>query len=224
VLDVDATVHNAAFLGDFETLVIGMAEKNMIAGHSVSGLDQRWTADVGQTPLEVTLVGGDRLIVANSGDGTLSILDAETHAGLDTAQVGDTPVALWATPGGLFVSLEGDQQIAILNPGNLTEVTGTYDIGGVPGQVASAEAGGEVWIAVEDRGVIEVRASSTGELTHTIELGGKPHGVLIDGEAGLVYVTDEGGSRVVRIDAASHEVKDEIAVGEAPNGIVQNSL
>lgn len=224
VLDVDATVHNAAFLDDFKTFVIGKMERDAIAGYSISGLDEQWTTGVGDAPLEVTLVGGDRLLVANSGAGTLSIVDAATHASLDTADVGDTPVALWATRGGLFVSVEGDEQVAILNPGNLTEVIGRYDVGGIPGQVASAEAGGDVWIAVEDRGVVEVRATQTGEVVATVNVGGKPHGVLIDEQAGLVYVTDEGAARVVRIDAATHEVMDEIAVGEAPNGIVQNSL
>ena len=224
VLDVDATVHNAVFLDDFSTLVLAMMEHGMIAGYGVDKLDEQWTTGVGADPLEVTSVGGDRLVVANSGDGTLSIVDSASHKSLDLAEVGDTPVAMWATPGGLFVSLEGAKQVAIVNPGNLTEVTGTYDVGGVPGQVAATESGGEIWIAVEDRGVIEVRDAKTGDVAHTIEVGGKPHGVHIDREGGLVYVTDEGASRVVLVDLASHEVKGEIAVGKGPNGILQNSF
>jgi len=224
VLDVAATVHNAAFLDDFSTMALGMMEHGMIAGYGVDKLDEQWTTEVGADPLEVTLVSGNRIVVANAGDGTLSILDGATHSVTDTTEVGQVPTAVWSTPSGLFVSLEGDKKVAILSSGNLGEVTGSYDVGGVPGQVASGKSGGDVWIAVEDRGVVEVRDPSNGEVTHTVEVGGKPHGVLVDQSAGLVYVTDEVGGRVVRIDAATYEVKDEIAVGESPNGIVLNGL
>lgn len=195
----------------------------MLAGYGAQELDEQWTLAVGKEPLEVTNVSGNRLVVANSGDGTLTIVDAATHTATDTAMdVGAKPIALWATPAGLFVSLEGDEKVAILSSGNLADVTGTYDVGGVPGQVASAKSGGDVWIAVEDRGVLEVRDPSNGKVTQTVEVGGRPHGVIIDQSAGLVYVTDEDGGRVVRIDAATYTVKDEIAVGKTPNGIVQN--
>lgn len=222
-IDVEATVHNVAFLDDFETVAFAMMEHGMISARDAGKLDEQWTATTGAMPLEVTAVNG-RLLVANSGDGTLSIIDQSSHAGLDTADVGDTPVAVWNTPSGLFVSLEGDKKVAILSSTNLKDVTGTWDVGGVPGVVASAKSGGDVWIAVEDRGVVEVRDPATGDVTQTVDVGGKPHGLWIDAKAGLVYVTDEGGSRVIRVDATKYTVKDEIEVGDAPNGIVQGSL
>lgn len=221
-IDVDATVHNVAFLDDFQTVAFSMMEHGMISARDVGKLDEQWIATTGADPLEVTLVSG-RLIVANSGDGTISIVDPSTQSTLDSAAVGDTPIALWNTPSGLFLSLEGDKKVAILSPSNLKDITGTWDTGGVPGVVASAESGGDVWIAVEDRGVVEVRDPSNGKVTQTIDVGGKPHGLLIDATDDLVYVTDEAGSRVIRIDAKTYAVKDEIEVGDAPNGIVQNS-
>lgn len=222
--DVAATVHNVAFLDDFSTVALSMMEHGMIAGYGAAKLDEQWTLNVGMDPLEVTPVTGGRLLVANSGDGTITIVDGATHTALDTAAVGDTPIAVWNTPAGLFVSLEGDKKVAILSSGNLKDVTGTYDTAGIPGQVAAAKSGGDVWIAVEDRGVVEVRDATNGKVTQTIDVGGKPHGVLIDQTANLVYVTDEAASRVVRIDAAKYTVVDEIAVGSTPNGIVQNSF
>lgn len=220
-IEVPATVHNVAYLDDFSSVALAMMEHGMIAGYDASSLEEKWTAEVGDMPLEVTPLSGGRIVVTNSGDGTLSVVDEGTHVELSKTDVGATPIALWNTTAGLFVSLEGDEKLAILNPGNLGEVTGTWDVGGVPGQVAAVKSGGDVWIAVETRGVIEVRSAASGDVTHTIDLGGKPHGVMIDKKAGLVYVTDEDGARVVRIDLATYEVKDEIAVGATPNGVVQ---
>lgn len=222
--DVAATVHNVAFLDDFSSVALAMMEHGMIAGYGASKLDEQWTLNVGKDPLEVTPVTGGRLLVANSGDGTISIVDGATHAVLDTAAVGDMPIAVWNTPTGLFVSLEGDKKVAILSSGNLKDVTGTYDTAGVPGQVIATKSGGDVWIAVESRGVVEVRAASNGAVTQTIDVGGKPHGLLFDPKANLVYVTDEAASRVIRIDATKYTITDEITVGAAPNGIVQNSF
>ena len=222
--DVDATVHNVAFLDDFQTVVYAMMEHGMIVGASASSLKEEWSANVGMDPLEVTPIGGGRALVANSGDGTVSIVDTALHTQLDTAAVGAGPIAVWSTAGGLFVSLETDKKVAILSSGNLKDVTGTYDPGGVPGQVTSTSKGDAVWIAVEDRGVVEARDPSNGKVTWTADLGGKPHGLVIDDDAKIGYVTDEAGSRVVRVKVSDGSLVDVIKVGSAPNGIVQNSL
>lgn len=222
-VEVDATVHNVAFLDDFESVAFSMMEHGMISVRDAGKLEEQWIATTGADPLEVTPVSG-RLLVACAGDGTLTVVDQGTKSSIDSAPVGDTPTALWNTPSGLFVSLEGDEKVAILSASNFKDVTGTWDTAGVPGMVVSAKSGGDVWIAVEDRGVVEVRDPSNGKVTQTIDVGGRPHGLLIDTAENIVYVTDEGGSRVLRIDASTYGVLDEIEVGDAPNGIAQNTL
>ncbi|MFO0591207.1 MAG: hypothetical protein U0441_26915 [Polyangiaceae bacterium] len=221
--DVDATVHNVAFL-DFQTVAYAMMEHGMIVGASASDLKEKWTASVGMDPLEVTRISDDRALVANSGDDTVSIVDTALHTQLDAADVGGGPIAVWNTPAGLFISLETDKKVAVLSSGNLKDVTSTYDVGGVPGQVTSNAKGDAVWIAVEDRGVVEMRDPSNGKVVWTSDLGGKPHGLVIDDDAGLGYVTDEGASRVVRAKTSDGSLVDVIEVGDAPNGIVQRGL
>ena len=91
VLDVDATVHNAAFL-DFSTFALAMMEHSMISAYDAAKRTEQWNTPVGADPLEVTLASGGRILVANSGDGTLSIVDAGTHSVVGSADVGEMHV------------------------------------------------------------------------------------------------------------------------------------
>jgi YVTN family beta-propeller protein len=216
VIEVDAIAHNAAFLSDGRTIVLAMAEHGMIQAYDADTFAQTWWTECGSSPLEVT-PSDDAVIVANAGDASVSVIDVASHEVRATVEVETTPVGAWrSADGSLRVTTEGGGTVdrITLDP---PAVASSIDIGGVPGQAFVTPDGAELWVTVEDRGVIARYDASTDEARGEIVAGTKPHALLFDGARALV--TDEGGDALFAVDVASATIVDEVDVPGAPNGL-----
>lgn len=221
VAAVDATVHNATFTNDGGTIVFAMAEHGMLQALEASSFDETWSVSGLSTPLEVTATSDpDVLLVASSGSGNVAVVHVDERAVAAEIPVGETPIAVWRTGGGYYTSLEGARRVVPLtiDPPEPTEPS--LDSDGIPGQVISVRQDSEVWVAVEDRGVVAVFDASTGTVSAEISVGGKPHALASDASGDRVLVGDEAASRVIVVAVESRAIEREIAVGEKPNGIL----
>lgn len=222
VISVDATAHNAAFTRDGATIVLGMLEHGMVVGYSASTFAETFSATGFQMPLEVTPTGVGALLVAESGAARVASFDLASRSVTTTFDVGSTPVAAWAS-GGLnyFVSVEEGMQVRHLVEGATTVTMDAHslDPGGMPGQAVMTPEGHELWVAVEDRGVIVIFNPDTHEKLGEFAAGTKPHGIVFEPLGSRAFVTDESGGRVLVIDVPGRSVTSEIAVSGKPNGI-----
>ncbi len=217
VIEVDAIAHNAAFLADGRTVVLAMAEHGMLQAYDTATWQASWWTACGSSPLEVTPSDG-AVVVANAGDDSVSVVDLASHEVRATIDVAATPVGAWRSEGGaLHVTAEGAGTVEriTLDP---PEVTASLDVGGRPGQAFVTPAGDELWITVEDRGVIARFATDDDAPLAELPAGTKPHALLFDGARALV--TDEGGDAVLALDVASGAIVAEADVPGAPNGLV----
>jgi YVTN family beta-propeller protein len=221
LLTLEGTVHNAAFLGDSDDFALTRSEHGALHVYDGETLEELWSVDVGTDPLEATPThDGSTILVANSGDATVAVIDVATRSVTRVIPVGDTPVAAWLSgDGSLHVSNEGDGTVSELSTG-LDGVTNTVDVDGVPGQAFVTPAGDKLWVAVEDRGVIGIYDAVTHEAVTGVFLGMKPHGIAFDPTGALAYVTNETSGKVHVINVAERHVATFILVGGAPNGIV----
>jgi YVTN family beta-propeller protein len=217
VIEVEAIAHNAAFLPDGRTIVLAMAEHGMIQAYDADTFEGTWWTMCGSSPLEVT-PSDDAVIVANAGDASVSVIDVATQKVRATVAVEETPVGAWRSgDGSLRVTTEGGGTVdrITLDP---AAVASSIAVGGVPGQAFVTPDGAELWVSVEDRGVIARYDAATDAALGEIAAGIKPHAFVFDG--GRALVTDEGGDAVLAVDLATAMVTDEVDVPGAPNGLV----
>jgi YVTN family beta-propeller protein len=222
VLTLDATAHNAAFTADGTRVALGMMEHGVIAFYDATTFAELQTASGFEMPLEVTPVGSTDLLVAESGSGTVAVYDVVTGTVTRRFDVGAAPVAAWASGGdNYFVSVEGAKQIRhLVSAGSGLELDAhVIDPSGIPGQAMLTPSGSELWVAVEDTGLIAILNATTHDKLGEIEVGGKPHGIAFDADGTRAFVTDEDAARVLVVDVSRRSVSSEIPVGAKPNGI-----
>lgn len=216
-----ATAHNAAYTVDGRELVLSLNEQDKVQAYDVASFQPTWSAAVGRLPLEVTPAKeGKTLVVANSGDASLALVDLPSHSVRATLPVGEVPVAAWLSQdGSLHVSNEEGKSVSMLSS-DLSRVSITVDVMGAPGQAFVTPDGGELWIAVEDRAVLAIYDACTHSKLSEFSAGTKPHGIAFEPSGKRAFITDEEGSRVLVVDVASRAITGEIPVGSKPNGIL----
>jgi YVTN family beta-propeller protein len=220
VIDVPATSHNAAFLADDQGVVLAMAEHALVHSYEAKYFSERWSSSTGAFPLEVTVSKDGRFLLAcNSGDDTVSVIDLDMRAERNRIDVPAGPVGAWRSfDGSLWVTSEAVQRVSLLAE-DLEGVAATIEVMGTPGQAFETPDASELWVAIEDRGVIAVYDTITHDPIAEFSAGNRPHGLAFEPSGTRAFVTDEAGGRVLVVDVAAHAVVGEVAVGDAPNGI-----
>ncbi len=223
VITVAATAHNAAFTPDGKTIVLGMMEHGMIAGHDANTYEETFSATGFGMPLEVTPTAVGSVLVAESGTSSIAVFDLASNKTTSRFEVGAVPVAAWASGGSnYFVSVEEGMEVRHLveSGSGVTMDAHTIDPGGMPGQAVLTPDGSELWVAVEDRKVIAIFDAKNHDKLAEINAGDKPHGIAFDPSGKRAFITDEDGGEVLVIDASSRKVTSTIELGGKPNGIV----
>lgn len=223
VIDVDATAHNAAFTPDGSTIVLAMLEHGMVAGYDGTSFKQVFSTGGFDSPLEVTATSRGLFLVAESTTGKVAVFNPSTRAVSERFDVGPLPVAAWASgDSNYYVSVEDRKELRHIVEGdtNVTLDAHRIDVQGAPGQAMLTPNGAELWVAVEDRGVIAVFGAATHAKLTEFPAGTKPHGIAFEPGGSRAFVTDEGAARVLVIDVASRSVTQEIPTGSKPNGIL----
>ncbi len=222
VITIDATAHNAAFTQDGAFIALSMSEHGMLAVHDATTFEEAFTASGFNMPLEVTPTPAGKLLIAESGAARVSLFDLDTREVESQFDVGAVPVAAWASGGSsYFVSVEEAKQVRHLieSDDKLAMDAHTIDPGGMPGQAIVTPDGSELWVAVEDTGVIAIFDVNTHDKLGEIAAGEKPHGIAFEPNGDRAFVTDEDAGKLLVIDVASRDVISEVTLGGKPNGI-----
>jgi YVTN family beta-propeller protein len=174
------------------------------------------TIPVGSGPLGVAVdPAAGTVYVANSGAGTVSVIDEATNAVTATITVGSDPdaVAVNSTAGTVYVTDGGAGTVSVIDEAT-NAVTATITVGSDPDAVAVDPSAGTVYVSNFGSGTVSVIDAATNTVTATITMpipysaqGASPSGVAVDPAAGTVYVNVNGGSNaglVAVIDAATN--------------------
>ncbi|HZS88633.1 MAG TPA: PQQ-binding-like beta-propeller repeat protein [Chloroflexota bacterium] len=170
-----------------------------------------WTVRVGTAPAAIA-AGGGRVVVANSGDQSVSVLDARSGATRATIPAGQAPVALTldGAQGRVFTLntcrtmaaypwCQPSMSILDLQSGTLL---GTISTAGGPTAIAADAQAGWVFAANYNAGTVSMIDPTTGGLRRTVDVGGPPVAVAVDARAHRVFVAIEGPrGRVALLDS-----------------------
>jgi YVTN family beta-propeller protein len=162
------------------------------------------------------------VVVLNSRDATVKLLDQQTYAEVATFPVGKEPHHLMATPDNksVIVASSVGNELIFLDPltgkvqRTLKDVFDPYQIGFSPDQKWFVTASLRL-----DRVDIYKYDGANLVLSRRIPLGKLPSHMAFNKASDTVFVTRQGSDQVSAIDLASGAVKWTIPVGKLPAGI-----
>jgi YVTN family beta-propeller protein len=185
--------------------------------------DRTYAVGAGPHGMRVT-ADGTFAAVANTDEGTVSLLGPETDRTPRTVEVGGSPVQVAVTEDGstVFVSVAATSEVVRVDVATAT-VTGRVEVAAAPAQIWAISEG---TVLSADQGSRERPGSTVsiidGEamrVTSTVEVGLGPHGITVDPEETRAWVTNVYDDTVTVIDLPTSTVLDTIEVGAYPNGI-----
>jgi YVTN family beta-propeller protein len=163
---------------------------------------------------------GERVIVLNSGDGTVSVIDRATRKVVDTFPVGKEPHHLIPNikDDELVVANAVSNDLVFLNPltgaikRRLPRISDPYQLGYSPD--------GKWFVAISlrlDR--VDIYSLPNYELKSRIATARTPSHVAFSGDSRFAYVTMQDSDELVAIDMASHKEVWRMKIGKTPAGI-----
>ena len=172
--------------------------------------------------LAASLAQANVVVVLNSGDATISLLDQATFRTLDTYSVGKEPHHLMATPDNksLIVASAVGNELIFLDPKSGTvqhrikDVIDPYQIGFSPDQKWFVAAALRL-----DRVDLYRYDGKNLKLAARLPLPKMPSHIAFDAASTTAFITQQGSNQVSAIDLATQKIKWTMPVGKLPAGI-----
>ena len=166
------------------------------------------------------LAPGERAVVLNSGDGTVSVIDRATRKVVDTYPVGKEPHHLIPTldDSELVVANAISNDLVFLNPltgevkRRLPRISDPYQLGYSPD--------GKWFVSISlrlDR--VDIYSMPNYELKARIPAAKTPSHVAFARDSSTAYVTMQDSDELIAIDLASHKEVWRMKTGKTPAGI-----
>lgn len=171
---------------------------NLTTGASIA------TLAVGSRPTGIDLDPSlGRAFVANSGSGTVSVLDVGRATVNDTIPVGGIPagVVVDSAAGEVFVGNQASGEVSVINATS-DEVTGTVATGNASALGLDPWNGDLYVVDANDSRVIVVDPTN-GSILARVPVGGDPAGLAFDPDRGTAFVVNLNDGNVSAIDAAN---------------------
>jgi YVTN family beta-propeller protein len=155
---------------------------------------------------------GTHVYVVNSGDDSVSAIDADTGTAV-TIAVGHAPYGIALTPDGrkAYVANAGSNSVSVVDT-QAHVVTETIAVGENPYGVAVAPGGERVYVTNQAAGSLTVIDGATSTFT----VGSAPMGVAVSPDGQTAYVVDNDAHSLILVDAYAGEVTKTIPVGKHP--------
>ncbi len=162
----------------------------------------------------------DLVYVLNSGEASISVLDAATRTERNRIPVLREPHHLVVTPDGsqLLVADSGGNEVFFLDPAT-GQVLRRAAISN-PYHLEFSPDGRFLVIASLRRGQVDVLDARTLELVHRFRPGDKPSHIAFSPDSRMVYVTIQGDGKVAAFDLEGMAQSWAVDVGPEPAGII----
>ena len=193
--------------------------------------DAAWDAATQEAPWYTECVSAtERTIpyayVANSGSGTVSVVDTNQDAVVAQIPVGGVPWGVAVGPGGdrIYVANAKSGTVSVID-GQSKSVTATLSVGSKPMGIAVSEDGKHVMVANSDSGTVTLIDAEALLVTGTVAVGSYPEGVsfmseygTFSADDGYFVVTLRGCGCVVPVQR-NLQVGKPYAVGPSPTAV-----
>lgn len=164
--------------------------------------------------------GGPPVLVANSGDNTVSVVSTTSYGEVLTIPVGKNPrgIAISPTQAVAYVTNAGSDSVSVIDL-NTNTVIDTIDVGDTPVGVAFTPDERYAYVVNAGQGRVSVINTTSRAVETDIRVGREPQEIAINTAGTRAYVTNYGDGTVSVIDLATNRVLTTVNVGNNPNGI-----
>jgi YVTN family beta-propeller protein len=162
------------------------------------------------------------VVVLNSRDASVTVLDAQSGQELRTQPVGKEPHHLYPTPDGksLIVANAQSDDLVFLDPVTGVEQRRVKDI---PDPYHLGYSPDNAWFVVNslrlDRVDLYRIVGETFKLAKRIPTGRMPSHMVFSSDSKFAYVTLQGADEVIAIDLQTQQIAWKLAVGSTPAGL-----
>jgi YVTN family beta-propeller protein len=156
--------------------------------------------------------------VANSGSGTVSVIDTTTNAVVANVAVGGEPVDVAVTPDGTraYVADKGTDTVVAIDTGS-GSVVARIAVGKEPDGIAIAPGGQYAYVSNFADGSVSLIDIATNTVPiGPIQVGKEPEGVAISPDSRFAYVARRSGGIAV-IDTGGNAVVGSVSGDDLPN-------
>jgi len=162
--------------------------------------------------------------VANHADGTVSVLDASTHASVATLTVGTRPIGVALVGTKVYVANFGDGTVSVIDTTTNTVGATPITVGSKPELLVPSPDGKSVYVANLGESTVSIVDTASGTAANKITLssGSYPVGVAVSPSGNRLYVTDARQAKLMVVDAVAKSVTTNVNVGINPLGVVVN--
>ncbi|WPV01635.1 beta-propeller fold lactonase family protein [Mucilaginibacter sp. cycad4] len=195
-----------------------------LAASGVGNIGSFITKNATGSPIKATITVTPYLnsyaYIANSGDGTVSVINTASNAVVAIVPVGSGAVGVVATPNGkkVYVTDHYSNTVSVINTASNT-VSSTIEVNSSYG-IAVNPDGSRVYVTNNGPGTVTVINTLTDQKVAVIPVGPFPDGIIVSPDGGRVYVANSNSNDVSVIDAVTNSVVATITVGSLPQGIV----
>lgn len=160
----------------------------------------------------------NRIYVADSGSGSVTVLDGRTGLA-STIATGPKPVALAADPAaGRIYAVNDGGTVTVIDAA--TQATTTVTVGTTPGAVAINPVTRKVYVANTGDGTVTVIDGATLGTT-TVNVGTSPKALAVNPQTNRIYVANAGSANVTVIDGDTLTTRT-VAAGTSPSAVAVN--
>ena len=216
--------HNAIFNASGTELWLGQMDtsQSQVLVYKTSDWSLQNTINVGKGLSEITFSSDATMAFgANTSEGTVTVIDANSKMVRTTLTVGQDPVGAWpAANGNMYVDNEKSQSVTEISVSE-AKVISTFNLGFKPGYVAYSTHHSEIWVTDATNGKVVFFKNVAGvwTLSGNLATGADAHAIAFSSNGEKAYITNQGANTVSVIDVVNHTKIKDINVGIKPNGV-----
>ena len=150
---------------------------------------------------------GKTVWVTDSGENTVSVLDAQTLEPVGAPiPVGEEPVTIAFTPDGktAFVADYQGEEVSVID--TASRVVTSLPAGEDPWGLGVTPDGSKLYVSNYGEGTVEVIATATGAVIDEFEVGSDPYEFGMSPNGKVVYLAQYGSENVLAIDTTTDKV------------------
>ncbi len=171
-------------------------------------------------PEQLAVGKGDTLFVGSEPASAVVVLDPQPSTNIE---VGQEPEGVALSPDGrfLYVTLEGDNQVAVIDAASRRLIR-RFAVGSRPRGVAFTPDGTRAFVANELDSSVSLIDARLHQVVGTVRLTGRdcrPMGVAVSPDGKRVYVTTGRGGSLVALETTSGRITGTVFVGARPWGV-----
>ena len=138
-----------------------------------------------------------RILTANQGSNTVSLIDVATGAAYGSVGTGEQPHHVLSTPDGseFWVTLYGENRLQVFDPQTLKE-TASVDVGAVNDDLTFDPSGKRLYVSLGKSNAVAVIDVAARKLLQTVPVGNTPHGVKVSPDGKYLVVTNTADNTV----------------------------